>query len=310
MAHQGIQVDKKQLELAVATNLKKYDTRDKVVALGEELFKKDARFTMYALERLQKTQSQKGNYQQVAIPVVAGGYAIGILALAWLGAQTSSQAQREQERQASSKAQEEPKQKDSLLNFLFPMYQYSLYQDRNRDQPTGYPAEPNQGTSTIYPSHDDSIDKDGRYITPPHQEERHKPGQGRPLEKDPTVGNTVLPIPKPPAPLLYYKKAGQGSNNQGRERPHAPDPDKRYYSAPKTLPAFPDAQIDKSKSKVQGGESLRKRWVDNEGRIYEWDSRHGTVEIYSKNGKKHLGEYDPISGKMLKEGDQNRKTLK
>ncbi|NQY74994.1 MAG: hypothetical protein HRT90_09565 [Candidatus Margulisbacteria bacterium] len=33
---------------------------------------------------------------------------------------------------------------------------------------------------------------------------------------------------------------------------------------------------------------------------YEWDSKHGAVEKYSKNGKTHLGEFDPNKGGQLK----------
>ncbi|MEY2934729.1 MAG: Colicin-E3, partial [Pseudomonadota bacterium] len=50
---------------------------------------------------------------------------------------------------------------------------------------------------------------------------------------------------------------------------------------------------------VQGGEGLRRRRKDSDGGIYEWDSRHGTVERYNKRGK-HIGEFDPKNGKQLK----------
>lgn len=42
-----------------------------------------------------------------------------------------------------------------------------------------------------------------------------------------------------------------------------------------------------------------KRWKDNDGRIYEWDSRHGTMEKYDGTGK-HLGEFDAGTGAQLK----------
>jgi len=57
---------------------------------------------------------------------------------------------------------------------------------------------------------------------------------------------------------------------------------------------------------VQGGGSLRKRWKGKDGKIYEWDSQHGTVEVYSKNGKRHLGEYDPGTGKQVKPPNPER----
>jgi hypothetical protein len=38
------------------------------------------------------------------------------------------------------------------------------------------------------------------------------------------------------------------------------------------------------------------------GRSYEWDYRHGSVEMYSRRGE-HLGEFDPIIGRRLKPRD-------
>ena len=73
-----------------------------------------------------------------------------------------------------------------------------------------------------------------------------------------------------------------------------------HHIPPKTLPAFPDAKEVKRRGK-------RVRWKDSKDRIYEWDSRHGEVEIYDKTGKKHLGAFDPKTGKKLKEGKPGRK---
>lgn len=83
----------------------------------------------------------------------------------------------------------------------------------------------------------------------------------------------------------------------------------RYHLAPKGLAAFPDATKVNSKSRVQGGGSLRSRWKDRKGRIYEWDSQHGAVEVYDKQGK-HLGEFDPITGEQTKPADPGRKVEK
>lgn len=71
-----------------------------------------------------------------------------------------------------------------------------------------------------------------------------------------------------------------------------------YIPAPRLLKAFPEAQLVKSKTRIQGGKGLRKRWKDLEGNIYEWDSRHGRVEKYNKRGK-HLGEFDPETGEQI-----------
>jgi len=85
--------------------------------------------------------------------------------------------------------------------------------------------------------------------------------------------------------------------------------DQNYHPAPKELKAFPDAVKDKSKSSVQGGGARRKRWKDFKGRIFEWDSQHGAVEMYDKQGK-HLGEYNPETGEQTKPAKPGRTTPK
>ncbi|HRI51090.1 MAG TPA: colicin E3/pyocin S6 family cytotoxin [Pseudomonadota bacterium] len=82
-----------------------------------------------------------------------------------------------------------------------------------------------------------------------------------------------------------------------------------YHSPPKQLDAFPTAQRVQQKTAVQGGGTLRKRWKDVDGTIYEWDSRHGTVEKYTKQGK-HIGEFDPKTGVQLKPRDPTRRVEK
>jgi hypothetical protein len=77
-----------------------------------------------------------------------------------------------------------------------------------------------------------------------------------------------------------------------------------YIPPPKNLPAFPDAQSARPKTLIQGGGGLRKRWKDSEGNIYEWDSRHGTIEIYDRQGR-HIGEYDGETGERLKPANPN-----
>lgn len=85
--------------------------------------------------------------------------------------------------------------------------------------------------------------------------------------------------------------------------------DHRYHPAPKGLTAFPDAKWAKSKASIQGGGGKRHRWVDSSGKTYEWDSQHGTVEMYDKRGK-HLGEYDPETGEQTKPAKPGRTTPK
>lgn len=105
----------------------------------------------------------------------------------------------------------------------------------------------------------------------------------------------VLPLPNIP-PIYIYLNA-----------------DHKYHVAPKgnpPLPAFPEAKTAKKRTPVKGGGSLRSRWKDSKGRIYEWDSQHGTVEIYDRSGRNHLGEFDPITGEQTKPADPTRKVEK
>lgn len=85
--------------------------------------------------------------------------------------------------------------------------------------------------------------------------------------------------------------------------------DHSYHPAPKGLTAFPDAVRDSPKSSAQGGGKKRSRWKDKKGKIYEWDSQHGAVEIYDKQGK-HLGEFNPETGELTKPPKPGRTTPK
>jgi hypothetical protein len=48
------------------------------------------------------------------------------------------------------------------------------------------------------------------------------------------------------------------------------------------------------------------RWKDRRGLLYEWDSRHGTLEVYDAFGR-HLGEFDAVTGSRLKIADLGRR---
>jgi hypothetical protein len=85
--------------------------------------------------------------------------------------------------------------------------------------------------------------------------------------------------------------------------------DLKYHPAPTALPAFPDVKPAPLKTFVRGGGKKRRRWKDSSGRIYEWDSQHGKVELYTKQGK-HLGEYDPETGEQTKPADPTRRVEK
>lgn len=105
----------------------------------------------------------------------------------------------------------------------------------------------------------------------------------------------ILPVPDIP-PIYIYLSA-----------------DHKYHAAPRgtpPLPAFPDAKAAKKRTPVKGGGSLRSRWKDSKGRIYEWDSQHGTVEVYDRSGRNHQGEFDPVSGEQTKPADPTRRVEK
>jgi len=65
----------------------------------------------------------------------------------------------------------------------------------------------------------------------------------------------------------------------------------KYTPAPKDLKGFPDSKRVPNKG--------RARWKNKDGRILEWDSQHGDVEVYNKQGK-HQGSADPNTGEMIK----------
>jgi hypothetical protein len=85
--------------------------------------------------------------------------------------------------------------------------------------------------------------------------------------------------------------------------------DHSYHPPPKALSAFLDAVKVAGKTRVKGGGGVRKRWRDAKGRIFEWDSQHGAVEMYDKQGK-HLGEFDAVTGEQTKPPNSDRKVEK
>ncbi|EGX6965412.1 hypothetical protein JGJ17_004699, partial [Vibrio alginolyticus] len=167
--------------------------------------------------------------------------------------------------------------------------------------PTIYwtPEENGEASWQTTPDHSDGFEKDDILVTPIHSDsDANVTVTPAPEEKDWRDAILVFPESSGIAPLyVVYNK---------------PNSDIKYIPAPKgspPLPAFPDAIKAKKKTSVQGGGKLRERWKDKKGRIYEWDSQHGKVEIYTKNGK-HIGEFDHISGEQTKEADPARKVEK
>lgn len=55
---------------------------------------------------------------------------------------------------------------------------------------------------------------------------------------------------------------------------------------------------------------VRKRWINSDGCILEWDYQHGAVEKFSPNGRQHQGEYDAVTGTQTKPGDPTRSVKK
>lgn len=50
-----------------------------------------------------------------------------------------------------------------------------------------------------------------------------------------------------------------------------------------------------------------RRWRDAAGkRLYEWDARHGELEMYNAQGR-HLGAVDPQTGALVKAAVKGRK---
>ncbi len=75
--------------------------------------------------------------------------------------------------------------------------------------------------------------------------------------------------------------------------------DVEYVAPPKLLPGFPGA----NRIKPKGG---RARWKTSDGEILEWDSQHGDVEVYDKNGK-HKGSARPNDPSIYKSPVPGRK---
>ncbi|OOE84681.1 S-type Pyocin domain-containing protein [Salinivibrio sp. PR6] len=149
---------------------------------------------------------------------------------------------------------------------------------------------------TVLPEND-QLDVHNIWVRPI---EEHEQEIGTPLYPEEDLAEYLVTFPAdaglPPLYLVFNK----------------PNNDIKYVPAPKgnpPLPAFPEAVKAKKKTAVQGGGKLRERWKDKKGRIYEWDSQHGKVELYTKNGK-HLGEFNHVTGEQTKDADPSRKVEK
>lgn len=77
-----------------------------------------------------------------------------------------------------------------------------------------------------------------------------------------------------------------------------------YHVPPDQLEAFPDCERVEGKTRFNAGK-IRARWRCPNGKFFEWDYQHGTVERYSKRGV-HEGEFDPTTGQMTREAINGR----
>ncbi|MFD7728932.1 colicin E3/pyocin S6 family cytotoxin [Kitasatospora phosalacinea] len=92
------------------------------------------------------------------------------------------------------------------------------------------------------------------------------------------------------APPGLAEKKRPGDGNSGNNQPSTP--------APGPCRASP----------AQGSGDLRPRREDRK-HIHERDSQHGEIEMYNRQGK-HLGAYDHLSDKQLKDPDPERTCVK
>ena len=61
------------------------------------------------------------------------------------------------------------------------------------------------------------------------------------------------------------------------------------------------SEADFVKIVEQCKEKVKKTWKFRDGkRLYQWDSQHGDVEIYSTKNEVHLGSADKITGRTIK----------
>lgn len=91
------------------------------------------------------------------------------------------------------------------------------------------------------------------------------------------------------------------------------EPGHSYHSAPKTeaITGFNGLIRVKGKTPKIGGGGTRDRWIDSKGkRVYEWDSRHGELEVYLTSDGSHLGSFDPITGEQMGLPKTNRNIKK
>ncbi|WP_271893218.1 colicin E3/pyocin S6 family cytotoxin [Candidatus Phyllobacterium onerii] len=161
------------------------------------------------------------------------------------------------------------------------------------------------GSSVRVTGHSDSFSRDVAIDTPGGDTVTFKlsPGDNGSLELD---QGTINGEPMDTATLedtAATMHAGGMNNVVLSEGPK--NPDHKYYPKPKSageITGIPGLK----KAKRRG---RRERWTDESGNIFEWDYENGALEKYNNKGK-HLGEYDPKTGKKTKPAKPGRKTEK
>lgn len=73
------------------------------------------------------------------------------------------------------------------------------------------------------------------------------------------------------------------------------------------LNSFPPMQYEIALNLAAKGAVKAECWKDKKDKIYEWDSPHGAVKIHDNQGK-HLGEFNPDTGKITKPPKSGRTT--
>ncbi|EOF8198222.1 S-type pyocin domain-containing protein [Yersinia enterocolitica] len=102
---------------------------------------------------------------------------------------------------------------------------------------------------------------------------------------------------------VYFNKPRKGVVDAGH----------KYHPVPKTeeIKGLGPLKEGKPKTPKQGGAGRRTRWYGDKGqKIYEWDSQHGELEGYRTSDGKHLGSFDPKTGKQLKGPDPKGRNIK
>jgi len=294
MKHQlpfnGANSNEELLRKAARKVLKNYPTKEAVTNLANDLYAHNLDFRIQVNEI---AHNGKEGFQLTNALLVAPGILAGCAILF------------EGLRQYLNQSSSNYKNRKYLTYYEVDEYQSHTDVD---NEPKGYQPHVDKKTGAGgFQAHPDDNDDIGGYQA--HSEKDEHRGGFQPEKKE-WLNKVPGFIPLfGIGPIIMEKNKHKSQGNI--DRPNAPDPDKKYHPAPKILIGFPDATKVPGKTPVQGGGGkLRDRWVLPNGEILEWDYQHGAVEKYTNNGKNHLGEFDPNTGKQVKPGNPGRNIKK